>query len=315
MNIDEMKRIKREHGMTYEIVSEKTGVPLATVQKIFAGVTRSPRYDTMRSLESFFEMLDQRTIEERHAEYMKSHYVPEADEAGDDTSSNVQEHVYEYTAAREDGVKTRWGIPYKEQGSYTAEDYYMIPDEYRVELIEGVIYEISSPDAVHQEIVGDIYTELKQYIHSKGGRCRAYTAPLDVRFIPQRPDNKDTILQPDILVVCPESKGVFRKGRVLGAPDLVIEITSPSSFRRDSMIKLHAYEKAGVREYWIVDPWNRRVVVYDFSSDIYPAIYGFRDKVPVAVYGGDLKIDCAEIDDYINETAEIFGGGYSGSDE
>ena len=98
MNIDEMKRIKREHGMTYEIVSEKTGVPLATVQKIFAGVTRSPRYDTMRSLESFFEMLDQRTIEERHAEYMKSHYVPEADEAGDDTSSNVQEELSLYTS-------------------------------------------------------------------------------------------------------------------------------------------------------------------------------------------------------------------------
>lgn len=314
MNIDEMKKIKKEHGMTYEIISEKAGVPLATVQKIFAGVTRSPRYDTMKALESFFEMLDGRTIEQRHAEYMKDHYLSEADTAGDG-GSLAEEHVYEYAAARQDNVRKRWGIPYKEQGSYTAEDFYMIPDEYRVELIEGVIYEASSPDAVHQEIVGDIYTVLKQYIRSRGGKCRVYTAPLDVRFLPEKPDSKDTIVQPDILVVCPEGKGTFRKGRVIGAPDLVIEVTSPSTARHDLIRKLHAYEKAGVREYWIVDPWNRRVVVYDFTSEIYPSIYGFRDKIPVAVYGGDLQIDFAEIDDDINETAEIFGDGYNGPGE
>lgn len=312
MNIDEMKRIKREHGMTYEMISENTGVPLATVQKIFAGVTKSPRYDTMRALESFFGLLDERSIEERHAAYMRDHFVPEA---GDGGESEVQEHALEYTAVRNDHERSRWGIPYKEQGSYTAEDYYMIPDEYHVELIEGVIYEVSSPDAAHQEIAGEIYMILKQYIRSRGGRCRAYIAPLDVRFMPERTDGRDTIVQPDILLLCPEGKGRFRKGRVSGAPDLVIEVTSPSSARCDSITKLHVYEKAGVREYWIVDPRNRRIVVYDFTSEIYPSIYGFRDRVPVAVYGGDLAVDFAEIDDYINETIEIFGDGYNSADE
>lgn len=110
-------------------------------------------------------------------------------------------------------------------------------------------------------------------------------SPLDVRL-----DCDDrTMVQPDLLVVCDRSK--FRKGLVFGAPDLVIEVISRSTRRKDMMLKLSKYEAAGVREYWIVDPDKRKVIVYDFESDINVRLYDFTQEVPVEIFGGKCKID------------------------
>ena len=144
MNLDEMKRIKHEHGLTYEMIADRSGVPLGTVQKVFTGVSKAPRYSTMKSLSRYFESLDPRTVEERYDDYLKHHYIPtDSDTSSADGKSAVSDNVNAYTAVRNEETRVRWGIPYKEQGQYTKEDYYMIPDEYRVELINGVIYQLT----------------------------------------------------------------------------------------------------------------------------------------------------------------------------
>ena len=105
-------------------------------------------------------------------------------------------------------------------------------------------------------------------------------APLDVQL--DRDDR--TMVQPDVLVVCDRSKVVRRC--VYGAPDFVVEILSPSTWEKDMYVKLGKYESAGVREYWIVDPKKKRVLVYDFEHTDFPALYTFTDQIPVGIFDG-----------------------------
>lgn len=295
MDLEEMKRIKREHGLTYEMIAKESGVPLATVQKVFAGISRSPRYSTVSALESMFRQLDTRSIEERYDEYLKDHYIPDHGSVPED--GEVAEHVMEYTAVRDDHTRRRWGIPYKEQGEYTKEDYYMIPDEYRVELIEGKIHKLNTPSTVHQVIIGELFLDFRNYIRSGKGGCVPLVSPYSVEL----ETGKDTVVQPDLMIICEERRKDLKPGHMYGAPDLVMEVLSPSTKRVDMLEKLHVYQISGVREYWIVDPYDKRVLVYDFQSEITPAIYGFRDKVPVGIYSGDLVIDFGELGDYLHE--------------
>ena len=294
MTIDEMKAIKREHGLTYEDISEKSRVPLGTVQKLFTGVSKSPRHETVEKLSGFFEMLNESTIEERYDHYKKNYLPPLSREHHGDA---VSDNIVEYTAVRSEAVQTRWGIPVKEQGDYTIEDYYMIPDEFRVELIDGVIYDMSAPTTIHQFLVGEIYVLFHDYVKKNKGGCIPYVSPVDVEL----ESEKDTIVQPDVMILCKDRMDRLKRGRIYGGPDLVVEVLSPSTKRKDCIEKLHNYEKGGVREYWVVDPDDKTIIVYDFSAEVSPTIYGFRDKIPVGIYKGDLVIDFAEIDDYLEQ--------------
>lgn len=181
----------------------------------------------------------------------------------------------------------------KKQGEYTLEDYYALPDERRVELIDGVIYDMSAPTTIHQLIGLEIWGQLQKFIRKKKGTCIPFAAPVDVQL-----DCDDrTMVQPDVLVVCDRDKIIKRC--VYGAPDFVVEVLSPSTKRKDGIIKLSKYISAGVREYWVVDPDKKQVVVYDFQKEDYPVIYGFGGEIPVGIFDGECQIDFAEIYEYM----------------
>ncbi len=181
----------------------------------------------------------------------------------------------------------------KKQGEYTLEDYLALPDERRVELIDGVIYDMSAPTGYHQLIAGRLYTMLFQWINGKEGKCMPFMSPVDVQL---DCDNK-TIVQPDVLILCDKSK--YTPERIVGAPDFVAEVLSKSTKRKDIFIKLNKYKNAGVREYWIIDPDRKTVMVWHFEKDDNIALYSFRDRIPVGIYDGELVIDFAEIDDMV----------------
>lgn len=171
---------------------------------------------------------------------------------------------------------------------YTIEDIYNLPEGERAELIEGRIYDMAPPSRTHQEILMELSYQIKEYIKSKGGPCRVYPAPFAV-FI--NADNK-TYLEPDISVICDPDKLTDRGCN--GAPDWIIEITSPGNAGHDYLRKLNLYEAAGVREYWIVDPQEEKIFVYFFEADWIARSYSFKDKVKVNIYG-DLKMDFNDI--------------------
>lgn len=172
-----------------------------------------------------------------------------------------------------------------EKKSYTLEDYYGLPDDRRVELIDGKIYDMAAPTTGHQEVILRVSRQIADYIDSQKGKCRVWIAPVDVRL--DRDDK--TMVQPDVLIVCDKDK--ITRRCIMGAPDFVMEILSESTRSKDMYLKLRKYGAAGVREYWMADIERRKVVVYYFEKDSRPAIYGMREKIPVGIFGGGLQID------------------------
>ena len=176
------------------------------------------------------------------------------------------------------------------EGGYTLADYYALPDERRVELIDGVFYDMAAPSAIHQQFQMEIASALHSYLKRNQGKCRVFPAPFDVQL--DRDDR--TMVEPDISILCGEDR--IRRFGCFGAPDMVIEILSPSTAHKDALIKLNKYVHAGVREYWLVDPEKKKVVVYsNLPEDLMPEVYRFDEEVPVGIWDGRCRIGFPEI--------------------
>lgn len=172
---------------------------------------------------------------------------------------------------------------------YTEEDYYNLPENTRAELIDGQIYYMSAPTRIHQKILGFLFNHITNYINSKDGSCEVYPAPFAVKLFS---NDDNTIVEPDIFVICDKNK-LTDKG-CSGAPDLVVEIVSPSTQQVDYGIKLFKYRTTGVREYWIINPITRTVNVFDFENEKGTYQYSFDDEIHVCIYE-DLSIRLSDI--------------------
>ncbi len=180
---------------------------------------------------------------------------------------------------------------------YTYADYLKWQFKERVELLKGGILPMVAPNPTHQKISMNLSGILWTHLRKSG--CSVFAAPFDVRL--PLPTNKttddkvDTVVQPDLCVVCDLAK--IEKRGCIGAPDLVIEILSPSNSKREMRDKYELYEEAGVLEYWIVDPIHRNVLVYilkdeKFISTMRPLVD--EDILTVHVFP-DLKVDLSEV--------------------
>jgi Uma2 family endonuclease len=139
-------------------------------------------------------------------------------------------------------------------------------DEYsrldgRNEIIDGVVYAMSTPNNEHQEVVGEALTQLKLFFRDK--QCRPGISPVDVEVLS---DDGYCIIQPDVYILCDGSKRVGRTGRIIGSPEWIMEVISPSTKGRDCLDKLLLYMRNGCKEYWIVEPGIRKVIIYEFSD-------------------------------------------------
>jgi Uma2 family endonuclease len=264
MTIEEMKIRKKELGYSNKMLAEKSGVPLGTVQKIFGGSTTAPRRATILALSRVLA----------YAEAMQDR------EAGG--PSIVMESSPAYGKALPAG---RFPDTY----GHTIDEYIALPEGTRVELIDGRFYDMAAPTTVHQSIAGELLTIFKSFVKENKGLCVPFIAPTDVQL---DCDNK-TMVMPDVLVVCDRSK--ITKARIVGAPDLVVEIVSPSNAVTDVLIKMRKYQNAGVREYWIVFPDEKQIMVYDFEHGLATQVYSFEDSVPVSIWGGKCMVDFAYI--------------------
>ena len=164
-----------------------------------------------------------------------------------------------------------------------------------MELIDGVIYDMSSPMFVHQIIAGEIHGQIREYIGKHKGKCVPAIAPVDVQL---DCDNK-TMVQPDVIIICDRDK--IRGFGIYGAPDFVLEVLSPSTRKKDLTLKLSKYIEAGVREYWVIDPKKRLLLTYDFSEEGLPCEYPLEGEVGLAIYDGKLKINLTVINEIIEE--------------
>ena len=321
MTIEEMKRKKQELGLTYAMVSQASGIPIPTLQKIFHEKTKSPRYSTICALERVFaseinaKSADNPFQSQNNKPTAKTNYDHKQSQV---KSSFLAEPSFSYGSSvassvssvnssgeRQAGAENQKYIITPEgeyiwtmQGSYTVEDYLALPDEKRVELIDGVIYDMGAPRYVHQLIAGEIFRQIANFLLDKGGKCRVYIAPADVQL-----DNDNrTMVQPDVFILCAPEKS--DNLRMYGAPDFALEVISPSTKKKDFAIKTSKYLNAGVREYWILDPYQEILLTYYFELDDTPRIHGLDKTVPVGIYNGELVIDLQHVVRYINEARE-----------
>lgn len=185
-----------------------------------------------------------------------------------------------------------------ESKRYTYADYLTWLDDKRRELIDGFIRLMSGPNELHARLSYNWGFIAGMFIKNRKGKCRIYAAPFDVRLPVHGSKDDDKIfdvVQPDICVICDLSK-LDERG-CLGAPDLVVEVLSPSSLKYDWNYKFNLYETAGVREYWIVDPKAKIVNVFLLQSDgryDLGTVYECHQKAPVYIFEG-LEIDLKEL--------------------
>ncbi len=280
MMIEELNSRKRALGLTNQQIADLSGIPLSTVQKVLSGTTNAPRRETLEALELAL------ATEETRRRILTDGPHPGA----------VRDQIsyMEYLArSRIDGELREPSLTYgtaARKGGYTLDDYYALPDEVRVELIDGVFYDMGAPSVVHQKILGELYVLFRECSEAHGEDCEVFLAPCDVRL------NRDdyTMIEPDLLVICGDYDTDGK--RIEGAPDLTLEILSPSTRAKDMLLKLHKYQNAGVKEYWIVDPDKSAVLVYDLQSgNYYPDRYDFNALIPIHITGDQCAIDFSRV--------------------
>lgn len=286
MNLEQWKARKKELGYSYAQLSQLSGIPLGTVQKIFSGETKQPRYATIRAIEGVL---------------MPAHYGERISEEAGKYPETCCSDIFKKDTEKWGDCCVRDSAPFygfKKQGEYTLEDYFALPDEQRVELIDGVIYDMAAPTLLHQRLGGEIYRQVANYIMEKKGPCVPFIAPVDVQL---DCDNK-TMVQPDVGILCDWDK--HKNGRIFGAPDFLVEVISPGTKRKDMTLKLYKYQNAGVREYWLIDLYRRVILTYFFEAEDYPVIYGFNDCIPIRIYEGALEVDMSTMLPWIEEAEQ-----------
>lgn len=180
----------------------------------------------------------------------------------------------------------------QENKKYNYSDYLTWPNEERWEILDGVPCMQAAPSRIHQEILMELSKQIANYLTGK--TCKVYPAPFCVRLLNDN-ENKDedviNVVEPDISIVCDKSKLDDRGCK--GAPNMIIEIISPSTARKDRIEKFNKYEKAGVREYWIVEPDEKILSVFILQDNHRygrPEMYTDEDSVEVSIFL-DLIID------------------------
>lgn len=159
--------------------------------------------------------------------------------------------------------------PLKPEVIYSYEDYASWDEDERIELINGRPFMQAAPSIAHQRVSGRIFGQLIQYLDGK--TCEPFCAPVAVQLDAnsRTPDSEvKTVVEPDIIVVC-DPKKLKKRNCVIGAPDLVIEVLSPSTNRHDRLVKYNLYWRAGVREYWLVDPVGKWVQVFLLENGVF----------------------------------------------
>ena len=185
-------------------------------------------------------------------------------------------------------------MPHKQrqlEERFTYGNYRTWPEDERWELIDGVVYDMSpAPSRFHQGLITEFIFQFRAYLQDKS--CRIYAAPFDVR-LPDGDEPDDdivTVVQPDLVVVCDRNKLDERGCK--GAPDLIIEILSPSTAAKDLHDKFNLYERVGVKEYWIVHPQDQTVMVFRREGEVFgrAAMFAREGQIKIPLLG-DLVID------------------------
>ena len=223
MTVEDLRELREKENMSYEIIAELSGIPLEVVTKIFTGEIKEPQYMSLLAMEQVI---------------VRKKKLPFYYDEEQEQPCLVREQVaYNFDARR-----------------YCLDDVRQLCAGVRVEIIDGKLHTMNTPNRMHQFLSVEMLFAMKSHVEKNNGKCHIYTAPLGVRL--------------------------FSEQGCDGAPDLIIEIVSPNNYFHDYVRKMIKYQQAGVREYWIVDPRIERVSVACFEDTEKNAEYHYNDVIP-----------------------------------
>lgn len=270
MGIIELRAKKKAAGMTNAQIAEVTGIPVSTVNKIFSGATKNPRYATLEAIEKALD---------------KAVYIPSMEEyeTGERSlrSSKMIEEELLLEKQRISAAADRKSVVCEQAAEM---DDFAYPfdkctelhekkkrylGEQRQEQLADEIYSLPYPDRIHQRIVHQLAWEIEAYIREEEIYAEVMQAPFVVKLFHDR----EVYVQPDLSVIT-RMKTLTPYGYT-GSPALVIEVVSPGYLERDYITKVSLYQKAGVLQYWIVDPATMQTIIYDFAQRISPVVFSF----------------------------------------
>lgn len=278
--LDELKKIAKMYSFTYGEIQARCNLSISTVQKALGGVNKGARRSTLTELTKAVDRLMNDN---------GYYYQPYESES---SASYVSDIGADYIAGSSAHADTSGKL-------YTYDDYAQLelPPGKRVEVIDGVLYDMAASTVPHQLAIGYMYSVFRDFIRKNKGPCRAILSPVDVRLEFNKGDR--TILQPDLLVICDREK-LNNEKSVLGAPDFVLEVLSPSTRKKDMNLKLRKYRENGVREYWMLDMKAEILIKTVFADTETSSIHTFSEQVPVAIYDGALTVDLPELQNECN---------------
>ncbi|WP_029324052.1 Uma2 family endonuclease [Butyrivibrio sp. AE3004] len=178
----------------------------------------------------------------------------------------------------------------------TISEYYALPGEYNVELIDGVFYEVPVKGTLHQDIASYFHILIGGYVREQGIDCKVYEGPVGIRILQ---DNYN-IFKPDLFAVF--NKVIIGRAGICGAPEFIIEIITDKASRRAMNAKFERYCDAKVKELWIVDVQGRKLESYIYSGDKYlKKVYNLEGEILIGTFKEKLSINLNEINDIIEE--------------
>lgn len=257
MNLEKLKKRKKELRLTNKDVAELSGVSLGTVNKIFSGATKAPQVDTMKAILNVLRL---------------------------------EEYQFYDSGMEQEKPKMKRIIPDTAQNGHepkvTAEEYRALPDRRQTELVEGRIVRHGAPAWNHQELISGVLCELREYIKSNGYRWHAVCGPVEVRL---EGVDGDTVAQPDLVMLLGEEQ-ISSRG-LEGAPEFIMEVLAENEQEQELIVKPEVYMDAGVREYWVVNLYQRQVLSYWFGSSYGKKgfrldTYTFEQEVPLRLLDG-----------------------------
>lgn len=293
MGLYDFAKRKKALSITTAQLAYLADLPVGTVSKIITGETKNPKLSTIEKLDSALCKEEAKRRLSAYLQAMKEYYEahPDAPRGPNDFEPiyrkmhNLENKPIEYADSLTEDYPIWANLALKRAGKIKSEDFLREGNDNRfVELFEGKKIYNEAPSLDHQLIVKSIAKQIDTYIDAHNGKCSVFDMGINVRL----DENEDTILIPDILVLCDEEK--YRPYGILGAPDWIIEVASASSRKYDFKDKSIKYLRSGVRELWLVDPEKEIVVVYTDEEYFLSHLYHFGENIPVKIYNNELTI-------------------------
>ena len=296
MDVKELKERKKALKLTTAQLAFIAELPIGTVSKIMTGETRNPSYVTIEKLDKALAHEEMLARVHAYVEELMAYIHEHPEESVDQIRFERQ-----YRKAHNlDNSPLPYAMPRTTQNNALDTELFhdsrvneeicaQLGESRWIELMDGRLIINEMPDMNHQIIVQKLGKFIDAFIDNNIGKCKMFNVGINV-FL----DEDDyTLVIPDIVVLCDQSK-LGQKG-IIGAPDWVIEVISPSTRSYDYNRKMHKYMATGVREYWIIDPLKEKVITYVEGETLMAHVYDFTESVPVYIYGGKLQICISEL--------------------